>query len=222
MMKYLSARARIAFGLVCLVSSVLSIAMMLKVVPDRHASQVSARAKLCEVIAISGSDYISRGEFTRLEHVLHAIAQRTPEIQSIGLRSKDGTLIRTIGDHQHWQLTTVQESVDHQMEVPVRSGNEKWGTIELRFSPINAPGVWRWLNSQWLQMSLFVSSFSFLLFYYYLGKMLQHLDPSKSVPKRVRAALDSLAEGLLVVDRNYRIVLANQAFRSGSTNLPSN
>ena len=42
--------------------------------------------------------------------------------------------------------------------------------------------------------------------------MLRHLDPSQAVPARVRNALDTLAEGLLVIDNQGYIVLANQAF----------
>src|SRR5262249_6670312 len=51
-----------------------------------------------------------------------------------------------------------------------------------------------------------------VLFYFYLGKMLRHLDPSQAVPTRVRSALDTMVEGLLVADAKEQIVLANQAF----------
>ena len=51
-----------------------------------------------------------------------------------------------------------------------------------------------------------------MIFYFYLGKVLSLLDPSKAVPARVRAALDTMAEGLLVLDKKQQIVLANQAF----------
>ncbi len=50
------------------------------------------------------------------------------------------------------------------------------------------------------------------MFYLYLRKMLQHLDPSQAVPPHVRSALDTLAEGLMVIDLKQQIVLANQAF----------
>ena len=46
----------------------------------------------------------------------------------------------------------------------------------------------------------------------YLGSMLPQLDPSKAVPSRVRSVLDTLSEGLLVLDVNGRIELANQVF----------
>jgi PAS domain S-box-containing protein len=45
----------------------------------------------------------------------------------------------------------------------------------------------------------------------YLRRVLRHLDPSRAIPGRVRAALDTLTEGLLVLDRNERVVLANQS-----------
>ena len=41
---------------------------------------------------------------------------------------------------------------------------------------------------------------------------MKHLDPTRVVPDRVRSALDSLASGLLLIDNEERIVLANEAF----------
>ena len=71
-------------------------------------------------------------------------------------------------------------------------------------------------------MTVFITGSSYLLFFFYLGKMLQHVDPSRTVPKRVRDALDSLAEGLLVIDKNQRIVLANEAFSDWVGRSPEN
>ena len=42
--------------------------------------------------------------------------------------------------------------------------------------------------------------------------MLRQLDPKKSVPNRVRDALDNLTEGLLLLNHRGRIVLANSSF----------
>jgi hypothetical protein len=38
----------------------------------------------------------------------------------------------------------------------------------------------------------------------YLGKMLQNLDPSQAVPRRVRTALDTLAEGGYITPEEYK------------------
>ena len=48
--------------------------------------------------------------------------------------------------------------------------------------------------------------------WFFIGRTLQQLDPSQAIPQRVKSALDTLAEGLLVIDRSGVIVLANSAF----------
>ena len=53
----------------------------------------------------------------------------------------------------------------------------------------------------------------FALCYAYLRRAMHYLNPSASVPDRVRKAFDSLAEGLVIVDQQARIVLANRMFR---------
>src|SRR5688500_11585429 len=61
-------------------------------------------------------------------------------------------------------------------------------------------------------MALFVAFSGFIGFYFYLARVLSQLDPSRAIPGRVRAALDTLTEGLLVIDKRQNIVLANEAF----------
>ena len=65
-----------------------------------------------------------------------------------------------------------------------------------------------------IKLVAFMALTSFILFWLYLRRMLKHLDPSQAVPPHVRAALDTLADGLMVLDLKENIVLANQAFAS--------
>ncbi len=85
--------------------------------------------------------------------------------------------------------------------------------VELTFRPLSRDWL-AGLCDQSVRCSTWSSSVlsTFLLASVYLRKTLQHVDPSKVVPGRVRSALDTLAEGLLVLDDNYRIMLANQSF----------
>ena len=57
---------------------------------------------------------------------------------------------------------------------------------------------------------------SALAYYFYLRNVLRQLNPSKVIPTRVRDALDSLAEGLVVMDHQERVVLVNRAFEQAS------
>jgi PAS domain S-box-containing protein len=61
-------------------------------------------------------------------------------------------------------------------------------------------------------MAIFLTLFCTGVFYLYLRRMLRHLDPSNAIPARVRTAFETLAEGVLVLDPQGDIVLANKAF----------
>ena len=60
--------------------------------------------------------------------------------------------------------------------------------------------------------ALYLVLAGFVVIYFFLGRMLKHLDPSKAVPARVRSALDTMMEGLLAVDMDGHVALANEAF----------
>ncbi|MDH5535637.1 MAG: ATP-binding protein, partial [Betaproteobacteria bacterium] len=99
-----------------------------------------------------------------------------------------------------------------QLQVPILSRAEKWGQLELRFRPLVPQGFFGLFYNPWVKLMVFMFLVCLAGFYFYLGKVLRHLDPSQAIPGRVRAALDTLAEGLLVIDRRQIIVLANHAF----------
>ncbi len=100
------------------------------------------------------------------------------------------------------------------MHVPVLAGSQNWGSVELRFSSRHE---WRpsgWWRSPLVQQAVFIALASCAVFYFFLKKILRHLDPSRVVPARVRATLDTMASGLVILDDTGRIVLANRAFAS--------
>ncbi|MCO8124890.1 ATP-binding protein [Stieleria sp. TO1_6] len=209
----LNVKTRISLGLICVLLSVLSLAMFLGLVPAEESAIRAGRANLCEVIALTSSDLISHRETRRLERFLESVVERNPAVISAGIRRTNGALVSVFGDHkQAWSKRSSQHSTGTHVQVPIRSGTNRWGVVELCFAPLR-PSHWSAkLMDPWIVMTAFVCLVSFVLFQLYLKKMLAHLDPSKTVPKRVRSALDSLAEGLLVLDRQGRIVLANQSF----------
>ena len=137
---------------------------------------------------------------------------RNDDLLSVAVRRANDQRAITIGDHATWRPMVGEYSSDTQVRVPVYSGEQKWGQIELRFAPISETRLFGYQVSARGATDRFIAATSLLVFYFYLGKMLQQLDPSRAIPQRVRAALDTMAEGLLVVDLKGRIVLANRAF----------
>jgi PAS domain-containing protein len=123
-------------------------------------------------------------------------------------------------EHEKWEALPGAYSNDSQVQVPILDGKNVWGNVELRFTPLKPSGWRAYVQDPQVEMVGFVVICSFFAFYFYLGRVLRQLDPKNAVPARVRAALDTLAEGLLVIDPKGYIVLANQAF-AGVVGKPS-
>jgi PAS domain S-box-containing protein len=212
-MRNLGATTHIALGQTFLMTTLLLAAVILGLVPDHLSARREGRAALAEAIAVNGSAQVTRGNIRGLEATLGLIVERNTDILSAAVRRAGGRALVTIGDHdRHWDAAAGDLSTDSQMKVPIWSAGQKWGQVELRFAPLSAPGWLGIVQNARTKLIAFLALFGFVVFYFYLRKMLQHLDPSQAVPPHVRSALDTLAEGLLVIDLKGQIVLANQAF----------
>ena len=129
------------------------------------------------------------------------------------LRTKTGTLISVVGDHMaNWRNADDAMSTLDNVQVPVFKGDTRWGTFEVSFRchPYQSAGVL--LAKTGFQTVGLSYSARFFGFYLLMKKTLEILDPSAVVPERVKVALDSLVEGVVVMDQHERIVLANKAF----------
>jgi len=202
-------------GLVSLMSSVLLLAIYLEVVPDRVSAIRLGRAALAESLAASTSALATQSDAARIKAMIAFVIERNKDLLSAAILKTDGTVVAEVGEHlKHWQDVPGSFSTDAQVVVPILSGQEQWGSLELRFTPLSEPG-WRGvvLDAR-VELIAFMMACCFMAFYFYLGRALRQLDPSRAVPERVRQALDTLAEGVLVINMKGDIMLANQAFAS--------
>jgi PAS domain S-box-containing protein len=212
-----------------MLASALLLSTFVGVMPDRVATERKSRAALTETLAASTAMFIEQRDLARVQAVLDFVVERNPELLSAGLRTANGRLAVKAGDHDRlWGHPSGTESTDLRMQIPIHTGKVKWGVLELRFKsnvlpPWLAPYVSeppedmlgmipdpRMLTTAMVVICCFVS------FYVYLGRVLKQLDPSRAVPSRVRNALDTMAEGLLVIDPKGTVVLANESFASMS------
>ena len=158
---------------------------------------------------------IARGDTGTLDALLQALVDRDCDVLSVGVRTIDGELLMAAGPHADWTPPPEDKSTAEQMQVPIfQQGDQKWGTVEFRFASLAGTGPWQWMTLPQVRFLAFVSLACFLTFAVILRIALRHLDPSKAVPRRVREALDNLAEGLLILDTRGQILLANNAFAS--------
>ncbi len=204
---------RLSLGLGFLTLSVLLAAQALRLVPDAVNAAMKGRAELCESIAIYNSLLVQKDDIPAMLAGTRSIVIRHPEVLSAAVRRSDGKLLFQIGDHEYnWAETPSGESTPTHVRVPIIQGGKQWGAVEMFFTPLSENGFWSFLTRPTVRLISFVGLASILLYCIFLRKSLAYLDPSSVISDRVKVMLDTLAEGVLVLDHNQRIVLANQAF----------
>ena len=214
-MKKLSAKFHLALGLTSIVMTLLLTATMLNLIPDRQNAVMSGRVALAESIASSSTLFISKKDYNSIQSHLEFIIGRHDDLLAASVtRSTDDTPL-IIGDEAqidpHFDTSASTPST---LVMPILQGDTEWGKMALFFTNPNGNGWIQKLQNSRLALIAFCSLLGFTLFYLYLGKMLKALNPSQAVPGRVRSALDTLAEALIVVDGKSNVVLANKAFQT--------
>jgi len=214
MSRLISTRFRLALGLVSIVITAVLAAISLGILPNPDEGRLKNRATLAETLALVCTEHVSQGNIRSTKRVFDDVRRRHGEVASIGLRRSDGRLLAETGDHdQRWESGATTLSSADQVQVPIFEGSRPYANLELRFqAPPPAPLGLAVLSHPWVRSAIFISSASLLGFILYLSLTLRQLDPQRSVPNRVREALNNLTEGLLLVNRKHRIVLANKAF----------
>lgn len=200
---------RIAITLGCVSASVIWCALGLGIFPNLKKHETQKRVELTESIAISTASLLTVDESVAMEF-FDSVLHRNDAIQSIAIRDIDGELLVVAGPHeQSWDLEPGAKSTENNMSIALSVEGASRGRFEIAFAPLRSSG---WIPLYHVIAVLFCGSSASLLFWFYLSRVLKHLNPSRVVPNRVRNALDSLAEGLLILNSKEEIVLANQAF----------
>lgn len=205
---------RLAVGVISLL---LFLLMMLEVLvgltPDRHQDAVRIRTRIAESLAAQVASLVQNGTPQAASTVLRDVLLRDKELLSVALRRLDGRLIVIAGPHEaNWSLPQDVPATLANVRVPLLENGQPWGDVEMSFAPIRPESLSGWLQEPTVRALLLFSILGVGVVYLYLRRALQYLDPSMAVPQRVRAAFDTLREGVLLLDAEHRIVLANRAF----------
>jgi diguanylate cyclase (GGDEF)-like protein/PAS domain S-box-containing protein len=169
---------------------------------------MAGRKALCESLAVQCSLAAQRDDPETARASLEAAVQRNADVRSAGLRRDDGRLLVSVGSHEKsWTPLDGGRSTDAQMVVPILQNDDPWGTLELRFDPL----VTGFFSPNSLNAFLvFVGIMCFGVFFLLLRRAFG--GATEALPQRVKTAMNTLAEGVLILDKNERIAMANAAF----------
>jgi diguanylate cyclase (GGDEF)-like protein/PAS domain S-box-containing protein len=188
--------------------------MFLGVAPGHGDMERKVRQRVAENLAVTMTPLLEVGDTGTLGKTIQQVLARDGEIRTITVRRTDGSTLMQRGQAASpATLAKGAQSTVDQLRVPIFSGRELWGEVDIRFASAEPATLLAWLALPSVQMLLVLGLGGFPLVYAYLRRAMQYLNPAASVPDRVRKAFDSLAEGLLIIDQQARIVLANATFR---------
>ncbi len=212
----LSPTARISMGLVSLLIGLLMVLdLVLKLLPDQRVMTQHLREDVSVNLALQIKHMLGQQQLLQLiGPTLSEMVAQSTELESIGVRREDGVLVVSTLEHAKlWKPPAMSLSTITSVVVPLNADTGRWGQLEVGFHSPWPTTITGWIQQPTVQLVIILSSSTFLAYYLYLRRVLQHLDPSKAIPERVRVAFDTLTEGLLVLDPHGQILLANEAFR---------
>ncbi|MDJ0832888.1 MAG: diguanylate cyclase [Gammaproteobacteria bacterium] len=204
---------RISLALVLLTSCVLLGAEILGFTPQQDKMKLESRAKISESLALQMSILIPDQDIRKIQQLVRYIVKRNPEILSAGIRRGGGQLIFNSPNHETlWGDFDQDVSTTTHVLVPVLQDKKLWGNVELRFEQLEGETLLGTLQRPIFELILFFMVVGFFVFMIFMMRTLRQLDPSSVIPERVNAAFDTLAEGVMIIDENEQILLANKAF----------
>ena len=207
---------QITFGLVVLTSTILLVVdLLFGVFPDPDAQVMDQRKAFAESAATQVALLVERADHKTLALALERMREHDPNIRSLAVRKADRTVLTQAGDHGNaWSNPDAEHSTPTELLVALSSGSQRWGSFEIVYSPDQRSALQRALaHPLWITL-LGIVLLGTLVYWQYIRRALIHLDPKAVIPERVTLAFDIMTEGVVVLDRRGRVLLANRAFRA--------
>ncbi|MGN6547615.1 MAG: diguanylate cyclase domain-containing protein [Aureliella sp.] len=169
-----------------------------------------SRAGVCQQLAVAASLHMRRQDQVAMKQQLEQFCEQTTDATSARIVRFDGLAVASTGDHAStWHLQPGEASTLSNIRIVIRRDGREWGELQATFAGEDRPWV---AMAYGMGMVGAVMAINFVLFMLILKRTLTVLDPSNTVPRRVKNTLDTIAGGVVVLDAQQRIVLANEAF----------
>lgn len=209
----ISPAIRISLGLVFITISVLLFGNLIGLVPDRYTFAMQARKTVAESVAVQCSLAAQDNNFFSVKETMAIVVSSQPDILSMGLRGVDGNyLTQSDNHHSNWISPPKDKSTSTHWQIPILKESNRWGTLEISFAPLSSFAPWGYQVSPFYLFVIFFACVTFIGFTFFMKRTLRHLDPTTVMPSRVKKMLDTLTEGVILIDNNANIILANTEF----------
>ena len=213
MRRLITPTLQISLGILSLTLSLIFIAYSFGMFPNEQKIALEMRAQNAEALAVQLANLASRKDIDAIKDTIESVVDRHGDVLSIGVRVADGGMLASSKDHAvRWTEPAGGKSTDQHVQVPLMVGDVPAGRIELVFRPLAASGNLLGLSPAMISFIAFIGAAGLVGYYLILKRALSELDPGRAIPERVKAAFDTLAEGVLILNEREQVLLANDAF----------
>jgi len=195
---------------VCLIFSALALGL----IPNEQSMGVRSRIDVANLLALQVSALERRNDVAGIQDALSAVVDKKLDVKWAALRRSHSQIDVEAGHRDAAQKVggpTGSNSADF-VSIPLAIDSRPDGNLEIQFRPIDQTPRTFGVNPSIGVLIAFMTTAGFLGYYLLLRRTLRELDPNRTIPERVKAAFDTLAEGVLIIDERGFILLANTAF----------
>ena len=154
---------RVGFSLMMFTISVLLIADLFGMVPDREKMLMEARKKVCESLAVQLSLAASDSNMDLVEASLESFAARNDDVVAVSMSQENGVVVAEYGEFKLFdKLSTNIRSSKNMIIVPVFSGEKRWGSVNVEFDTIGGGGFIATLAQSDYIVLVFIAMMSFI------------------------------------------------------------
>ena len=212
-MKLFTPTRKASLGIVLLTISLVLVGDLLGVVPSEDEGRLEGRKMFCESLAVQFSLAVSRGDFDLIKGTLDMLVSREDDVLSAAIRDSSNRILAEAGEHsRHWIDLAGDKSTASHVQVPVFNDSRRWGTVEIAFKPMGQVNLLFGISDSLLPLLLFLTLVGYFAYLILIKRTLRELDPRAVIPERVKSAFNALSEGLIIMDENGQIILANTIF----------
>ena len=216
-----AASLRLAVALVCVGVGLILGGIWLGLIPDESVFDERQRQQRCEQITLTTASLIRHQQWNDLSRILQVMVDQDDDLVAIAIetekrqlrvvRSKDGeqpdpsvsSISRT------WPPSRAR---DLPRTMPIKLDGVIHGTAEFYHGQALPAGWRRMATHPVVRMLAFFIVGGVGMYTVFVIHLMRSFEVTQVVPDRVRQALDTLSEGLLVMDERERIILANHSF----------
>ncbi|MCG8648640.1 MAG: diguanylate cyclase, partial [Pirellulales bacterium] len=190
----------------------------LGLLPDVSQFAEQARQQRCEEISLTAAALIRENQWTQLEPVLAVQVDQDEELIAIEVRGEQGRL--RIGEQRVFTAAPDGEASTHSPKtawdlprnVTLKIGQATFGEADFYYANSTPIGWSASTRHPLLRLIAFFVTVGLCVYTLFVVRMMGTFEVTRIVPDRIRDALDTLSEGLLIMDEQQRIILANHAF----------